>query len=69
MEVASRGIRVNSIHPGHIRTPMTDWLPDDMFNIPLGRAADPREVSEFVVFLAGDKFSYATEPSSLSTAG
>jgi len=53
-------IRVNSIHPGFIRTPMTAHLPEDLVNIPLGRAADSREVSTFVVFLASDESSYAT---------
>ncbi|BBA86208.1 MULTISPECIES: glucose 1-dehydrogenase [Mycobacterium] len=60
LELAPLNIRVNSIHPGFIRTPMTANLPDDMVTIPLGRPAESREVSPFVVFLASDDASYAT---------
>jgi 3alpha(or 20beta)-hydroxysteroid dehydrogenase len=60
IELAPQGIRVNSIHPGFIRTPMTEGVPDDVVTIPLGRGADPIEVSTFVVFLASDESSYAT---------
>ncbi|MGB8389600.1 glucose 1-dehydrogenase [Mycobacterium sp.] len=60
LELAPLNIRVNSIHPGFIRTPMTKHLPEDMVTIPLGRPAEPREVSTFVVFLASDEASYAT---------
>ena len=42
LELASQGIRVNSIHPGFIRTPMTKHFPDDMVTVPLGRPASPR---------------------------
>ena len=37
LELASQNIRVNSIHPGFIRTPMTKHFPDDMVTVPLGR--------------------------------
>src|SRR5215211_3586254 len=60
LELAPHNIRVNSIHPGLIRTPMTENIPDDMIPIPLGRSADPIEVSTFVLFLASDESSYAT---------
>ena len=60
LELAPHNIRVNSIHPGLIRTPMTAKIPDDMVTIPLGRPAEPREVSTFVVFLASDEAAYAT---------
>lgn len=60
MELAPHNIRVNSIHPGLIRTPMTANLPEDVITIPLGRAADPIEVSHFVLFLASDESAYAT---------
>lgn len=60
LELAPHNIRVNSIHPGLIRTPMTESIPEDMVKIPLGRAADPDEVSTFVVFLASDESAYAT---------
>jgi 3alpha(or 20beta)-hydroxysteroid dehydrogenase len=60
LELGPHNIRVNSIHPGLIRTPMTENIPDDMLKIPLGRAAQPDEVSTFIVFLISDESSYAT---------
>jgi 3alpha(or 20beta)-hydroxysteroid dehydrogenase len=58
--LAPQNIRVNSIHPGFIRTPMTAKLPQDLLNIPLGRPGELQEVSMFVLFLASDESSYAT---------
>jgi 3alpha(or 20beta)-hydroxysteroid dehydrogenase len=60
LELAPHKIRVNSIHPGFIRTPMTKHLPDDMVTVPLGRPGDSNEVATFVLFLASDESSYAT---------
>ena len=60
LELASRNIRVNSVHPGLIRTPMIDGFPEDVFNIPMGRAGDPLEVSKMVVYLASDDSGYST---------
>ncbi|NNG98188.1 glucose 1-dehydrogenase [Gordonia araii] len=60
LELAPHNIRVNSIHPGLIRTPMTENIPDGMIKIPMGRAAEPSEVATFIVFLASDESSYAT---------
>lgn len=60
LELAPHNIRVNSIHPGLIRTPLTANIPDDLVTIPLGRPAEPIEVSTFVLFLASDESSYAT---------
>jgi 3alpha(or 20beta)-hydroxysteroid dehydrogenase len=60
VELAPHNIRVNSIHPGLIRTPMTENIPEDLIRIPLGRTADPIEVANFVLFLASDESSYAT---------
>ncbi|MEU6561663.1 glucose 1-dehydrogenase [Nocardia nova] len=60
LELAQHNIRVNSLHPGLIRTPMTEAIPDDLVTIPLGRPAQPEEVATFVLFLASDESSYAT---------
>ncbi len=60
LELAPVNIRVNSIHPGFIRTPMTAKLPEDMVTVPLGRPGESREVSTFVLFLASDESSYTT---------
>ena len=60
MELAPHGIRVNSLHPGRIRTPATDAMPDDLIPIPLGRPGLPEEVATFALFLASDESSFAT---------
>ena len=39
---------------------MTQWVPEDIFQTALGRAAEPREVSHLVVYLASDESSYST---------
>lgn len=59
-ELAAHGIRVNSIHPGMIRTAVADGVSEDLMPIPLQRAGRPEEVSSFVCFLASDESSYAT---------
>ncbi len=60
LELAPKNVRVNSIHPGFIRTPMTEAIPEDFLTIPLGRGGDPEEVSAMVLFLASDESSYTT---------
>lgn len=64
-ELASRGIRVNAVAPGFIRTDMTDSLKEEvkeamLSNIPLGYFAEPEEVSNLVAFLASEKSDYIT---------
>lgn len=60
LELGPHNIRVNSVHPGFIRTPMTKHFPDNMLRIPLGRPGQPDEVATFVVFLASDESRYST---------
>ncbi len=60
LELAPHGIRVNSIHPGLIRTPMVEHMPDDLIPIPLGRPGQPADVANLILFLASDEASYAT---------
>lgn len=60
VELGQFGIRVNSIHPGLVKTPMTDWIPEDIFQSALGRIAQPKEVSNLVVYLASDESSFST---------
>jgi 3alpha(or 20beta)-hydroxysteroid dehydrogenase len=60
LELAQHNIRVNSIHPGYTRTAMVTNVPDDLFEIPLGRPGNLHEVSTFILFLASDESSYAT---------
>ena len=61
------GIRVNSILPGAIDTPMlrgphtADLDIDEMLSgLPIGRAGEPREIANAVLFLASDESSYVT---------
>ena len=62
---APEGIRVNSVHPGLIRTPMTDAqdqaISDGLIAVtPLGRAGRPEEVARAILFLASDEASFIT---------
>lgn len=60
MELGQFGIRVNSVHPGLVKTPMADWIPEDIFQSALGRIAQPKEISNLVVYLASDESSFST---------
>lgn len=67
LDYATRGIRVNAVAPGLIRTPMTDrWLADPeiskalMANSPMGRAAEPEEIAGVVLFLCSPAASFVT---------
>ncbi|MER7823685.1 glucose 1-dehydrogenase [Streptomyces sp. NPDC096097] len=62
LDLARDRIRVNSVHPGAIDTPMVaeavagrDWS-----HVPLGRMGRPEEVGELVLFLCSDASSYVT---------
>lgn len=63
LEVAKRGITVNSVAPGIIETAMSESSFDDAAikrMVPLGRSGKPAEVAELVGFLASDAASYIT---------
>jgi 3alpha(or 20beta)-hydroxysteroid dehydrogenase len=60
IELGASGIRVNSIHPGLIETPMTEGMDASIMQIALQRAAQPSEVSNLVLFLASEDSSYST---------
>jgi 3alpha(or 20beta)-hydroxysteroid dehydrogenase len=64
IELARRGVRVNSIHPGLIETDMLGQLPTDLDRmtrgVPLGRTAAASEVAAVALFLASDESSYCT---------
>ena len=60
LELGKDNIRVNSVHPGFIRTPMTKHFPDDMVTAPLGRPGTSEEVATFIVFLTSDESSFST---------
>lgn len=60
VELGADGIRVNSVHPGFVLTPMTQGLDVTRQRIPLGRPAVPDDVVGAVLFLAGDGSAYVT---------
>lgn len=64
VELARKGIRVNSIHPGLIETPMAEQLGPNVEKMarrtPLGRIAAADEVANLVLFLASEESSYST---------
>jgi NAD(P)-dependent dehydrogenase (short-subunit alcohol dehydrogenase family) len=61
-EYGPSGVRVNAVSPGPIITPGTQAMGDGfaaiVSTIPLGRAGNPREIAETIVFLASSKASY-----------
>ncbi|MEV6427849.1 glucose 1-dehydrogenase [Nocardia sp. NPDC051463] len=65
LELGPLGIRVNSVHPGPIATPMIGHLglstgPGSFPSLPLGRVGLPSEVAELVAFLASDASAFIT---------
>ena len=65
LEYASRGITINCIAPGFIKTPMTDVLTDDQKNtmlsrIPEGKFGLPQDIANVAYFLASDEANYIT---------
>jgi 3alpha(or 20beta)-hydroxysteroid dehydrogenase len=67
MELGPRGVRVNSVHPGSIETPMVMFeglTPDDFApfydRLPIKRLGSVDDVASLVLFLASDESSYCT---------
>lgn len=64
-EVARKGVTVNSVSPGYVETAMTKAIPADISQqivaqIPLGRMAQPEEISYVVGVLCDDRAGYIT---------
>jgi NAD(P)-dependent dehydrogenase (short-subunit alcohol dehydrogenase family) len=63
---ATEGVRVNSVHPGFIRTPILDQAKGtDVWNAmtastPMGRLGEPEEIAAAVAYLASDDASFVT---------
>ncbi|MFD1928800.1 glucose 1-dehydrogenase [Sporosarcina siberiensis] len=66
LQLGQHGIRVNSVHPGVIETPMisegdaVEAIKEFSKHIPMRRIAKPEEVTNIVLFLASDEASYST---------
>lgn len=66
LQVGRLGIRVNSVHPGVIETPMVtegdavEQIKQFAKKIPMQRMAQSEEVTNMVLFLASDESSYST---------
>jgi len=67
IEYAAQGIRINALAPGLVETGMTKhWFEDEntrahlLANTPMGRAAQPEEMANMVLFLCSDSASFAT---------
>lgn len=65
LEWAEKGIRVNSLSPGYIATPMSEDTPEELKNawkplMPLHRMGKPEELITAVLYLASDASGYTT---------
>jgi len=65
VEFGAAGVRANSVAPGPIATEMAVTSVGEMFDeiingVPLGRAGEPEEIAEAVLFLASDRAGYVT---------
>jgi cyclopentanol dehydrogenase len=75
-ELAPYGVRVNSVHPGLVATPMTEHLMNDPAAIDallgptlIRRVARPEEITNAVLYLASDESSYVTGSSLMVDGG
>ncbi|MBO7223093.1 MAG: 3-oxoacyl-[acyl-carrier-protein] reductase [Kiritimatiellae bacterium] len=64
-ELGARGVRVNAVAPGFIKSKMTDVLTEDVKNrmlsaIPMGKFGEVEDVANAVAFLASDAAAYVT---------
>jgi NAD(P)-dependent dehydrogenase (short-subunit alcohol dehydrogenase family) len=59
---AKQGVRVNSVHPGFVETPILGDADRDALTAgtPMGRLGRPEEIAAMIAFLASDDASFAT---------
>ncbi|CUT17884.1 MULTISPECIES: acetoacetyl-CoA reductase [Candidatus Ichthyocystis] len=66
LEVAKKGVTVNTVSPGYIATPMVKKIPENIMeskiipHIPVGRLGDPTEVASLVAYLVSDDAKFIT---------
>jgi 3alpha(or 20beta)-hydroxysteroid dehydrogenase len=60
LELGPHGIRVNAVHPGQIRTPMTAGVTFETSGVALGRVGEPDDIAQAVLFLASDYSRFIT---------
>lgn len=60
LDLGKYNIRVNSVHPGSVETPLTANLERGLGQIPLGRAAQVGEISALILYLASDESKFTT---------
>jgi 3alpha(or 20beta)-hydroxysteroid dehydrogenase len=60
LDLGGDGIRVNSVHPGIIRTPLTAGADERPAHVALHRIGEAEEVSELVLYLASDASRFVT---------
>jgi NAD(P)-dependent dehydrogenase (short-subunit alcohol dehydrogenase family) len=76
LQLAELGIRVNTIMPGWVHTPFTNYLYTDPVQssyrterVPLGRWGEPEDIAGGILFLASDDASYMTGAELLMDGG
>jgi acetoacetyl-CoA reductase len=66
LEVASKGVTVNTVSPGYLRTKMVTKVPQDILEkkilpeIPVGRLGEPDEVAALITYLCSDEAAFVT---------
>jgi acetoacetyl-CoA reductase len=66
LEVAKKGVTVNTISPGYIGTKMVTAIPKDVLDtkilphIPVGRLGKPEEVAGLIIYLASEEAAFVT---------
>lgn len=60
LELGVHQIRVNAVHPGQTRTPMTHGVVFDTSAVALGRVGEPEDIAQAVLFFASDQSRFIT---------
>lgn len=65
LEVANKGITVNTVSPGYVETPMLTSLKEEVLksiiaSIPVGRLGNPKEIADAIAFLASPDSGFIT---------